>query len=62
MREKLRLPNNKVKKRLDTVGIPLSESTKENASHEQNFGGYYKDSRQKNREGPATYVDETGIR
>jgi len=58
------LPDNKVKDHLDTVGISLSEATIENVTSQgaEALEDTYKDYRQKIREAPATYVDETGMR
>lgn len=64
LREELRLPDNKVKKHLDTVGISLSEATIENVTSqgaealEDTYQGY----KEEIRESPGAYVDETGMR
>ncbi|MFB6291629.1 MAG: IS66 family transposase [Candidatus Bipolaricaulia bacterium] len=64
LREELRLPDNIVKKHLDTVGISLSEATVENVTSqgadalEDTYQGY----KEEIRESPGAYVDETGLR
>ena len=64
LREELRLPDNKVRKHLDTIGISLSEATVENVTSQgaDALEDTYQDYRQKIRKSPATYVDETGMR
>lgn len=64
LREELRLPDNKVKDHLDTVGISLSESTIENVTSQgaAALEDTYQDYKEEIRKSPTAYVDETGMR
>jgi len=64
LREELRLPDNKVRKHLDTIGISLSEATIENVTSQgaDALEDTYREYKEEIRKSSAAYVDETGLR